>query len=101
MRETPIVAAPQPSSAAKWPRPFASTLMPGDYPTARTPFEAERAALLGTRSFYTPYAERLSGLDRRISRLLAAAEENSVQTTFEERAQWLVERDSWSDWAYS
>jgi hypothetical protein len=75
--------------------------MPGDYPTARTAFEAERAALLGTRSFYTPYAERLSGLDRRISRLLAAAEENSVQTTFEERAQWLVERDSWSDWAYS
>jgi hypothetical protein len=64
----------------------------GDYPTARMAFEAERAALLGTRSFYTPYAARLPGLDRRIFRLLAAAEENSAQTTFKERAQWHAER---------
>ena len=36
----------------------------GDYATARAAFEAERAALLGTRSFYTPYAERLPSLER-------------------------------------
>jgi hypothetical protein len=64
----------------------------GDYVTARMAFEAERAALLGTRSFYTPYADRLPGLERRISRLLAAAEEHSAQTTFEERAKWHAER---------
>jgi hypothetical protein len=64
----------------------------GDYPTARMAFEAERAALLGTRSFYTPYAERLPSLDRRISRLLAAAEEHSAQTTFEDRVKWHAER---------
>ena len=64
----------------------------GDYATARMAFEAERAALLGTRSFYTPYAERLPSLERRISRLLAAAEEHSAQTTFEERAKWHAER---------
>jgi hypothetical protein len=64
----------------------------GDYATARMAFEAERAALLGTRSFYTPYAERLPSLERRISRLLAAAEDRSSPTTFEERAKWHAER---------
>jgi hypothetical protein len=64
----------------------------GDYATARAAFEAERAALLGTRSFYTPYAERLPSLERRISRLLAAAEDRASPATFEERAKWHAER---------
>jgi hypothetical protein len=64
----------------------------GDYATARAAFEAERAALLGTRSFYTPYAERLPSLDRRLSRLLAATEDRASPATFEERARWHAER---------
>jgi hypothetical protein len=64
----------------------------GDYATARTAFEAERAALLGTRSLYTPYAERLPSLERRLSRLLAAAEDRASPATFEERARWHAER---------
>ena len=66
--------------------------MPGDYPTARTPFEAERAALLGTRSFYTPYAARLPSIERRIARLLAAEEGGTASASFEERAAWHAER---------
>jgi hypothetical protein len=64
----------------------------GDYATARAAFEAERAALMGTRSFYTPYAERLPSLERRLSRLLAAVEEHASPNTFEERAKWHAER---------
>jgi hypothetical protein len=64
----------------------------GDYATARAAFEAERAALLGTRSFYTPHAERLPSLDRRLSRLLAATEDRASPATFEERARWHAER---------
>ena len=64
----------------------------GDYTTARAAFEAERAALLGTRSFYTPYAERLPSLERRLSRLLAATEDRASPATFEERARWHAER---------
>ena len=64
----------------------------GDYATARAAFEAERAAILGTRSFYTPYAERLPNLERRLSRLLAAAEEGASPANFEERAKWHAER---------
>jgi hypothetical protein len=69
-----------------------SQVTKGDYATARAAFEAERAALLGTRSFYTPYAERLPGLERRLSRLLAAAEGRASMATFEERAKWHRER---------
>jgi hypothetical protein len=64
----------------------------GDYPTARAAFEAERAAMLGTRSFYTPYAYRLPDLERRLARLLAASEERTGATTFEERTNWHAER---------
>ena len=64
----------------------------GDYPTARAAFEAERAAMLGTRSFYTPYQSRLPELERRLARLLAATEENPGSTTFEERTRWHLER---------
>jgi len=64
----------------------------GDYATARAAFEAERAAMLGTRSFYTPFAERLPSLERRLSRLLAAAEEHASPANFEERAKWHADR---------
>jgi hypothetical protein len=64
----------------------------GDYATARTAFEAERAAMLGTRSFYTPYAERLPELERRLARLLAATEEHPGASSFEERTRWHAER---------
>jgi len=64
----------------------------GDYATARAAFEAERAAMLGTRSFYTPYAKRLPELERRLARLLAASEERSAAITFEERAAWHAQR---------
>ncbi len=63
-----------------------------DYLTARSAFEAERAALLGTRSFYTPYAARLPELERRLSRLLAATEGPGIAGTFEVRAKWHAER---------
>ena len=49
----------------------------GDYATARAAFEAERAAMLGTRSFYTPYAARLPELERRLARLMAATKRKS------------------------
>ncbi len=64
----------------------------GDYTAARTAFEAERAALLGTRSFYTPYGERLPGLERRIARLLAATETHASPSSFEERTKWHADR---------
>jgi len=64
----------------------------GDYPLARSAFESERAALLGTRSFYTPYADRLPGIERRIARLLAAEEGGTASASFEERAAWHAER---------
>jgi hypothetical protein len=64
----------------------------GDYATARAAFEAERAAILGTRSFYTPHAKRLPELEQRLARLLAASEERGAAPTFEERAAWHAER---------
>lgn len=64
----------------------------GDYATARAAFEAERAAMLGTRSFYTPFASRLPDLERRLARLLAATEEPAATATFEERTNWHAER---------
>jgi len=64
----------------------------GDYDTARSAFEAERAALLGTRSFYTPYARRLPDIERRLARLLAATEANATPSTFAARAAWHAQR---------
>jgi len=69
-----------------------SCVTKGDYLTARAAFEAERAALLGTRSFYTPYATRLPELERRLARLLAAGEAHSVPDSFEARADWHARR---------
>jgi len=64
----------------------------GDYATARAAFEAERAALLGTRSFYTPYANRLPVINRRLARLMAATEDPIGSSTFEERTAWHEQR---------
>jgi hypothetical protein len=64
----------------------------GDYATARSAFAAERAALLGTRSFYTPHAKRLPELERRLARLLAATEADASPGTFEARADWHARR---------
>lgn len=67
----------------------------GDYPLARSAFESERAALLGTRSVYTPYADRLPVIERRIARLLAAEESatpSGTATSFEDRVAWHAKR---------
>jgi hypothetical protein len=60
----------------------------GDYATARAAFEAERAAMLGTRSFYTPFGERLPAVNRRLARLMAATEDPLGSPTFEQRTAW-------------
>jgi hypothetical protein len=64
----------------------------GDYATARAAFEAERAAILGARSFYTPHGRRLPDLERKLARLLAATEADAAATTFAERAAWHASR---------
>jgi hypothetical protein len=64
----------------------------GDYATARAAFEAERAALLGARSFYTPHAERLPTINRRLARLMAAIEDPLGRAGFEERTAWHEQR---------
>jgi len=46
----------------------------GDVRAARLAWEAERAAILGTRSVYTPFAERLEPANRKIAALLAREE---------------------------
>lgn len=69
-----------------------AAVLQGDYATARSAFEAERAAILGTRSFYTPHGHRLVELEQRLARLLAASEAPSAGTTFEARARWHADR---------
>jgi hypothetical protein len=64
----------------------------GDYVAARSAFEAERAVLLGARSFYTPYAERLPGINRRLARLMAAIEDPSGMDSFDARTAWHEQR---------
>jgi hypothetical protein len=64
----------------------------GDYAAARTAFEAERAALLGSRAIYQPNAGRLPELERRLARLLAASEDNVTPATFAERTAWHAQR---------
>ncbi|MBN2573926.1 MAG: hypothetical protein JXP73_05115 [Deltaproteobacteria bacterium] len=60
----------------------------GDYQTARAAFEAERAAILSTRSFYSPYQSRLPSLELRLARLLAASEGRAALSAFDKRASW-------------
>ncbi len=64
----------------------------GDYATARSAFEGERAALLGARSFYTPHADRLPGINRRLARLMAATEEPAGMAGFDGRTAWHEQR---------
>jgi hypothetical protein len=62
--------------------------------TARRALEAMRAAILGTRSFYTPHAGRLPAIDARLARLYAAAEDPGVDpsATVEARVEWHAAR---------
>jgi hypothetical protein len=64
----------------------------GDYATARSAFEAERAAILGTRAIFTANGKRLPDIERRLARLLAAEEAPAAAATFKERAAWHAER---------
>lgn len=63
----------------------------GDLDTARRALEAERAALLGTRSFFTPGADRLQAIDGALARLYAALED-PARGTPEARVAWHAER---------
>jgi hypothetical protein len=66
----------------------------GDGATARRALEAMRAAILGTRSFYTPHAGRLPAIDARLAGLYAAAEDVRVDPTAtrEQRVAWHAAR---------
>jgi hypothetical protein len=62
----------------------------GDGPMARRALEAMRAAILGSRSFYTPAGGWLPGVDARLAQLYAAAEDPAVapRATIEVRRGW-------------
>jgi hypothetical protein len=66
----------------------------GDSAAARPALEAIRAALLGTRSLYTPYAARLPEVERRLAVALAQLEDPRVDpgASFEARAAWHASR---------
>ena len=72
----------------------ASATQSGDGPVVRAALEAERAAILATRSLYTPNQSRLPGLDNRLAQVLAAAEDRSVApgVSFEARSAWHLVR---------
>jgi hypothetical protein len=65
-----------------------------DPATARPPLEAIRAALLGTRSLYTPYAARLPDVERRLAVLYAELEDPRVDpgASRETRIAWHASR---------
>ena len=70
----------------------------GEIRGARRAREAERAAILETRSFYTPFADRLALANRHIAALLAREEGDGADPgkTETERAAWhqaLLDRD--------
>jgi hypothetical protein len=66
----------------------------GDLASARAALEAIRAALLGTRSFYTPFAERLPGVEARLARIYAETEDPRVDpgASPEARRAWHLAR---------
>jgi hypothetical protein len=67
----------------------------GDKALARRALEAMRAALLGTRSFYTPHGERLPGIEGRLARLYAESEGSArvgAVESVEARTAWHRER---------
>jgi hypothetical protein len=72
----------------------AAAAQTGDGPGVRAALEAERAAILATRSFYIPNRPRLADIEGRLARLLAAAEDRSVApgVSFEARTAWHLER---------
>jgi len=72
----------------------AAAAQAGDGPSVRAALEAERAAILATRSLYIPYRSRLPDVEQRLARLLAAAEDRSVApgVSFESRVAWHLER---------
>jgi hypothetical protein len=61
---------------------------------ARAPLEAIRAALLGTRSLYTPYAARLPDVERRLAAIYAQLEDPGVDpgASVEARTAWHASR---------
>jgi hypothetical protein len=61
---------------------------------ARAPLEAIRAALLGTRSFYTPHARRLPDVERRLAEIYARVEDPGVDpgASHEARVAWHASR---------
>lgn len=65
-----------------------------DPAAARAALEAIRAALLGTRSFYTPQAGRLPDVERRLAALYAQLEDPRVEpgASVEQRAAWHAAR---------
>jgi hypothetical protein len=65
-----------------------------DPTTARHALEAMRAAILGTRSLYTPSLARLAMIDDRLSRLYAAGEDPRVDpgASAESRVAWHAAR---------
>jgi hypothetical protein len=71
-----------------------SAIQKSNYSLGRTALEAERAALLGTRSLFIPMANRLPEIERRLSRLLAATEDPNLDpgASFETRSKWHLER---------
>jgi type II secretory pathway pseudopilin PulG len=75
-----------------------SAIRKSDYATARSACEAERAALLGARSFYIPSADRLPVIDRRLARLLAASEDPAGSASFAARAAWHEQRLEQRSW---
>jgi hypothetical protein len=65
-----------------------------DPAAARPPLEAIRAALLGTRSLYTPHAARLPDVERRLAVALAQLEDPRVDpgASVEARTAWHASR---------
>jgi len=72
----------------------ATAAQSGDGPSVRAALEAERAAILATRSLFIPNSSRLTDIEHRLARLLASAEDRSVApgVSFEGRAAWHLER---------
>jgi hypothetical protein len=66
----------------------------GDPAGARPALEAIRAALLGTRSFYTPHAGRLPDVERRLAVAYASLEDPRVDpgASLEARTAWHAAR---------
>jgi hypothetical protein len=72
----------------------AAAAQAGDGPSVRAALEAERVAILATRSLYIPNGSRLPDIEHRLARVLAATEDRSVApgVSFEARAAWHLER---------